>query len=165
MYLEFIRFGGLSKVDHRKAMKEDTFHSPPVRKGVYAFIYPYIEDFLWVWKLEYVRNDKHVTKKRKEHDFNDVYKKEYKRLRKKFKYKGLIWTHFVTEARVHGLGLKYKKEWVQIHTDDLPFLLKKDKHNTTKEAEGKHIMIDPYKRGLGGYYSMDHLEVFIEKVN
>jgi len=167
MSLEFIRFGGLSKVNYKKAVKHDTYHSPPMKKGIYAFIFPYIEDFLWVWKLQnvYVKDKMKKIENTKYENFSSMYRIEYKRLRKKFKYNGMIWTHFVDESLKQGIGIQYKKNWVQVHTDDLEMLLKKDKHIVNRESDDNFLMIDPYKRGLGGYYSRDHLEVFIEKVN
>lgn len=59
--IKFVRFGDLSPIQHKKYVKnkphnksknyEDWdahlgFHSPPCRKGTYAFVYPYIERFL-----------------------------------------------------------------------------------------------------------------------
>lgn len=178
MEIEFVRFGGLSKVNHKKARrlkKDESYHVAPVNKGIYAFIFPYIEGFLWTWKID-------TSKLVKEMDADDLslaerevkhkkfFKSEYRRLRKKFKYKGYIWTHFTDLARKYRIGVDYSGEWVKVHTNDLPFLLKKDKHETMRYHDGDIMlksvsMVDPYKRGLGGYYSRDHLEVFIEKVN
>lgn len=57
----FARYGTLSPVKHKKYFKNNLnnkqpdyefwdkdlgFHSPPCKKGVYAFVYPYIEKFL-----------------------------------------------------------------------------------------------------------------------
>lgn len=45
--VKFARFGGLSSVKQKGYdASMPTFHSPPARKGIYAFIYPYIEMFL-----------------------------------------------------------------------------------------------------------------------
>jgi hypothetical protein len=42
-----MRFGGLSPVkQHGYDSSMPTFHSPPARRGIYAFRYPYIEPFL-----------------------------------------------------------------------------------------------------------------------
>jgi len=162
---EFVRFGGLSKVNYKYLRREPTepgegkpskFHRPPVKNGVYAFIYPYMEDFLWAWKVK--------TK-------NVSFKTEYRRLRKKFTYKGYVWTHFVDEAIKYSIGNRYNDSWVEIHTDDLYFLLNKVMHNDIvylcKDANlyNTKQIHDPYKRGLGGIMCRDHLEVFIEKVN
>lgn len=44
--MKFVRYGGLSPVKQRGFNKSDTFHSPPARKGIYAFVDGYIEPFL-----------------------------------------------------------------------------------------------------------------------
>lgn len=43
--LRFVRYGGLSPVKQLSYGKY-TFHSPPARRGIYAFPWPYIERFL-----------------------------------------------------------------------------------------------------------------------
>lgn len=48
--LQFVTYGGLS-LTKQKGYKADksvdmTFHEPPARKGIYAFVWPYIEKFL-----------------------------------------------------------------------------------------------------------------------
>ena len=45
----FVTYGGLSATKQRgftTSGKEGTFHEPPARKGIYAFVWPYIERFL-----------------------------------------------------------------------------------------------------------------------
>ena len=45
--LDFVTFGGLSLTKQKGYGKEDpSFHSPPARRGIYAFVWPYIEKFL-----------------------------------------------------------------------------------------------------------------------
>lgn len=148
--IKFVRYGGLSPVNHKKIYKEDHFHSPPKKKGIYAFIFPYIEHFLWVWKT-------------------DDHKKYSKRNRREFEYTGEIWTHFVNEATIIGCILEIKKDWVKIHTDDLGKCLdlvkKSDRRQLNKDdglVELPRKINDPYK-GLMSM-SKDHLEVFIERV-
>ena len=156
--VEFVRFGGLSPVNHKEFYKQDSFHSPPKKKGIYAFIFPYIEDFLWAWKVK--GNDEWKSNKKKYHKNN----------RRQFTHNGEIWCHFIDEARTLGCALDYKKEWVKVHTRDLKDLLKKIKQIDRIQLKdeysiGTHENIhDPYKRGLGGFMSKDHLEIFIERV-
>jgi hypothetical protein len=155
--LTFVRFGGLSKVNQKMFYKDDTFHAPPAKKGIYAFIWPYIDNFLWGWKIPDVPDETEEQWRKR--------KKAYiKKHRKKFKYRGMIWTHFV-DATIEG---RRKGSWVEIHTDELEKLLKKVKHIDAKRLMSFRpgdIVTDPYKKGQGGYMSRDHLEVFIEKVN
>lgn len=45
--MKFVRYGGLSSVRQRGYETQATgFHSPPARRGIYAFIWPYVERFL-----------------------------------------------------------------------------------------------------------------------
>jgi len=59
--IKFIRYGNLSSIKHKKYIKDKMnnkhpdweewdeeigYHSPPVKKGIYAFVYPYVEKFL-----------------------------------------------------------------------------------------------------------------------
>lgn len=45
--IKFARVGGLSPVKQKGYNKgEETFHSPPCKKGIYAFVHPYYEPFL-----------------------------------------------------------------------------------------------------------------------
>lgn len=47
--LEFVTYGGLSlnkQNGYDPTIEKPTFHSPPARKGIYAFVWPYIEPFL-----------------------------------------------------------------------------------------------------------------------
>ena len=45
--MKFVRYGGLSSVRQRGYDANSTgFHSPPARRGIYAFIWPYVEWFL-----------------------------------------------------------------------------------------------------------------------
>lgn len=59
--IKFVRYGDLSSIKHKKYVKnkinnkvkdyeewdgEIGFHSPPCKRGIYAFVYPYVEKFL-----------------------------------------------------------------------------------------------------------------------
>jgi len=166
--IKFVRFGDLSKTNYKGFYGSEGQHSPPVKKGIYAFIWPYIEDFLWAWKIKSLHKFDGTEK-----EYNKEFKKEYKKMRKVFTYSGEIWTHFIDEAMKEGLGLRYKDNWVKIHTDDLEYLFRKYKHQDIKYMMGQldifgskvKPIADPYKRGLGGSMVKDYLEVFIEKIN
>lgn len=51
----FARYGGLSAVKQKGYGKANTFHSPPARKGIYAFVLPFLDLFL-VGSMEYSSN-------------------------------------------------------------------------------------------------------------
>jgi hypothetical protein len=44
--LTFVTYGGLSATKQLGFKKSTTFHAPPARRGIYAFVWPYIERFL-----------------------------------------------------------------------------------------------------------------------
>ena len=157
--IKFIRFGNLSKTKFKMDIEAQFsyFHFPPKKKGIFAFIWPYIDDLLWAWQFPNL-NSKEFKEKKKE-------------LRKEFMYSGDIWCHFIEDAQKMGLGKEYKGPWVKVHTDDLKILLKKVKHQDIKQSmkystNKKPVPInDPYKKNPNVRMSIDHLEVFIEKVN
>ena len=45
--IQFVRFGGLSSVKQKGYNPSmPTYHAPPARRGIYAFVWPYIDVFL-----------------------------------------------------------------------------------------------------------------------
>jgi len=158
----FVRYGGLSKIDQKKYGISQNFHKAPANKGIFAFTWPYIEDFLWAWKVPFKEGET-------EDEQNKRLKKFIKNNRKKFTYSGWIWTHF--ENVPNNMIKRRSGSWIEIHTSDFQKLFKKQKHTDMKGLDknlygiSKDIVKDPYKRGLGGFISRDHLEVFIEKIN
>lgn len=172
--IKFVRFGGLSSViqnGYNPAML--TGHAPPARRGIYAFVYPLIESFLigssvlLSHRMEWVK-DKDGNKISEEHpDFKKYYndnvtlcKQSAKegsncylanhKKRKVFEYSGLIWSHLdIKKSEI----LFEKGSW--IYTD----------FETYKRALNKELGCrEHYKKRTGCGYSIDHLEVFIEKV-
>jgi hypothetical protein len=140
----FCRVGGLSPVNHKNKENKFTFHfPPPSKKGIYAFIWPYIDLFLVLW------NDRN----KKEFEINKF---------RKFKYDGPIWCHFESDKIIIS-----KREWFLTNTYDLKNILKKifkeDRECLMKE--NFLFVRDPYKSGScnGFTISRDHLEVYIDK--
>ena len=174
----FARWGGMNPKRDKDLEKKFTksqddgtpivgFHKAPEHKGIYAFIWPYVEPFLAAWNKEY----------RQKTGKKDEYGEDEERFKpiKKFQHHGDIWCHFVKEAKELGVGKEYKNTWVKIDTKDLPKLLSKVMARDIGSLQGDKWMrdkpdivrqiADPYKRGKGGFMSKDHLEVFIpEKV-
>jgi hypothetical protein len=154
--LVFARVGGLSPVKYKRVQgKEPTFHYPPPRRrGIYAFVFPYVEPFLWAWSKE----------NKQEFELNGY---------RKFTFDGHLWCHFVKE------GKDYSDEiignWIRVHTRDFDKVFKKQMINDIKYLQNsytgdpanreKHshtIVTNPYKHGCNGFMSRDHLEIFIE---
>jgi hypothetical protein len=135
--MQFTRLGGLSPVKYKKVNDAFQGHYPPRRKGIWAFPYPYIELFLCMW------DDKHKL---------ELKNKGFRI----FEYNGYVW---------HHLG---HDEWTKSTIGDYAVLLNQMKHkdvNRLHEMGDKDNIIDPYKRGLGGFMNRDHLEIFIEKAD
>ncbi|HDY89200.1 MAG TPA: hypothetical protein ENH82_13930 [bacterium] len=167
--MKFVRFGSLSKTKFKigaKGAPISEYHSPPKRRGIFAFVWPYIDDFLWAWKLKLPYGD--------EAEYIKEFNKIKRRLRRTFIYSGNIWCHFVDDAYMLGLAQETKGPWVKVHTDDLKILLAKVKHEDIKQSmnlkiygiDKKPVPIhNPYKANPNITISIDHLEVFIEKIN
>lgn len=152
-------FRGMSRA---KDPEQIGFHTPPENKGIFAFIWPYIEPFLVGW------NKKIMIKTGRKDKYGDE-REKFPHI-KKFQHHGFIWTHFIEAARDTNVGKEYKGDWVKVHTNDLPMLLRKTFSKDTKELKKDpwsqddvpHVS-NPYKRGgtLGMRMTRDHLEVFI----
>lgn len=139
------------------------FHTPPEKKGIYAYIWPYVEPLLAAW------NKDMMVKSGKDEHGNTKYR--FPPI-KKFQHHGDVWVHLVDEAKKLGLGKEFKGSWVKVDTRDLPKLLGKivagdikslkEPTSWDKFAYKKKIR-DPYKRGSSESITMvrDKLEVFI----
>lgn len=91
------------------------------------------------------------------------HKKYHRTNRRKFKYSGEIWVHWVEEAKKLNCALEFSKTWVKIHTDDLNkvlTLMKQADRIHLKECGERAVIHDPYKSGIGGCISKDHLKEF-----
>lgn len=150
--MEFARVGGLSPVKYKPVPdKEPTFHFPPPRRnGIYAFVWPYVEPFLWAWSEEHKRDFK----------INGY---------RKFKFEGYLWCHHLDEGSKYSSNIE--GSWIRIHTNDFEKIFKENlvsdikylkKGSLFRGIDDFVISNDPYKRGRNGFMSRDHLEVFIE---
>lgn len=140
----FCRVGGFSSVKHKNKDKKQTEHfPPPTKKGIYAFIWPYIEQFLFMW------SEKNI----KEYKVNGM---------RIFKYKGPLWCHFENEAKASFS----KGNWICTNTDYLEIIFRKVIKNDRKivMGHGYTFVRDPYKQGSCSGFTIvrDFLEVYIE---
>ncbi len=172
--LEFIRWGGLSPVKQKKRFVSDkvlknpgdrdfgffgTFHRPPTRKGVYAFVPGMVEIFLVAWKI--------YSKKANEDGIYDL-KKEFKHPRR-FSYAGKLWTHiFVNSPEI--TYYRQRDSWYETDTESFYLILKKHKWELSKEItsgekdEWNRWPCKNFSDFIKAWkiYSKDHFEVFIE---
>lgn len=143
--MKFARCGGLSAVKqtHYKSIPE-TFHSPPTRRGTYAFIWPYYELFLVMWN----------ERNKKEMETNGF---------RIFNYDGPIWCHLAeTKSSIMKGG------WYKTDTETLEKALKKAINSDRQQLHrDKFFQVWQSTRGKFNPYkwiTKDHLEVFIEHV-
>ena len=139
--MKFIRWGGLSSVNHKKAFKEDTFHSPPLKRGIYVFHPKFIETFLISWKLYNKDDSKKYIKKRS------------------FDYNGKIWTHIFHN---HSEITYYRRKngWYETDTDSLNKLFSIEIKSMDKQIKKDYGYSLTYKS-----VTYDHMELFIERYN
>jgi len=167
--MEFVRWGGLSAVKQKerfvpdKILKSDheigTFHRPPTRRGIYAFLPDCIEMFLVAWKL--------FDKEKQDENGRNILKKEFEHPRR-FSYSGKIWTHIHVN---HPQVTYYRKRdsWYETDTDSLPIILKLHKWELNNEGSNDSFFGQakdfPEISRVWRRFCKDHFEVFIERVN
>lgn len=183
MKTRFVRWGGLSPVKQKgydPSMPAE--HCPPARRGVYAFVYPYIERFLigshifLPHRMEWVRDKKgnrvngahpdHARLVEEKGNFSVLERElpedgDYdktvwliaRHVRPRlFDYRGDLWHHL--GHRLHPGEVKARKgSWVKSSYADF-----------CRAFEAEVNWLKRFKRRNGYGCSHDHLEVFIEKV-
>lgn len=211
--IKFARFGGLSPVIQKGYdAKMPGFHSPPKRKGIYCFIYPYYEPFLLGGdfsnintkhpKFEYVKDvngdrliyDENDINNEEKWDknfmkfysttydsFYDSEKDEWITSDKKVYWvkpkKPKIFTH--TQELWHHLGrhlkpfqiIQQKGSWYLTQYKDFEEAFKKEKSECVKFQSKDKIFgkldSESFQKAQAKpfmFQSIDHLEVFIERV-
>ena len=142
--IEFIRWGDLSQQNHKEFIKENTFHSPPLKKGIYVFHSDWIEYFLVAWKDDFAKMKP-----------------------KRFQYSGKIWTHlYYPDSAVSYF--RQKGSWHETSTEWLPTLFKIDVKMMNKDINSRYKRLCPewqWEQKAYKHTSYDHLELFIEKIN
>lgn len=141
----FVRYGGLSLVKQKGYSKvAKTFHSPPATKGIYAFPIKTIDFFMC------------------------AHRKKFELQRKEFKHKGNIWHHLGHHCKPsqildrHGSWVKTEfKVWEKAFSKESLNLRYGDK-NGGIDFSIKNIN-EPWRSGVRGMYSADHLEIFIDE--
>ena len=163
----FVRWGGLSLVKQKGYKPHlanppftdfgeymSSLHSPPARRGIYAFIWPYVDIYL----LSGDTGNNHVVDKNE------------KLLRpRKFNYHGPLWHHFGGQLKGGVIGRR--GSWVKSSFEDFVFALGKELHRLKKsyrkEVTKKEGIIEfsgPYHiKNPTLKYSKDMFEVFIDE--
>ena len=145
--IEFVRWGGLSSVNHKKIFRKDSFHAPPVKRGIYVFHPQWIELFLVAWKW---------------YD-NDGEKKKHIDKQRRFKYEGKIWTH-VFHSHPEITYYRHKGEWYETDTSCIPKIFSLESKKMAKQINSDPNWGGKWYRHANKWVSKDHMELFIEKV-
>ena len=159
--MRFLRYGGLSPQKQVHGRWEDgEYYGPPRRSGIYAFPYPYMDLFYVVW----------CDRGKRELIHKGV---------RNFYYDGPVWCHLLSD-REKDEEVEWIGAWREVTMEQYQKLLKRIFHEDIKElmgdpifglrmdkpeeraAIGNPMVYHPYKRGLGGAMSRDHLEIFLE---
>lgn len=152
--LTFLRWGGLSPVIQKGFKPEmPTYHAPPAKRGLYAFPEGCVERFLLSGN-------------------NRQHKDEAPR---KFTHFGPLWHHLHRPETLRA-AIQERGSWILSNMEDYQKALRKELHEL-KSKSFKRIGMNPHG-GCGGPeatnknfqvstlqgWSLDHLEVFIEKI-
>ena len=132
--ITFVRWGGLSPIkqkghkkmnEYEKGSKifELGYHLPPARKGVYAFVWPFIDESFLIYHSEKHKNPN-----------NHMYTKEGKLQKpRKFKYTGEVWHHLENFLKDKNQVISRRGSWVKTYMEDFIFALNKAIHATLKD--------------------------------
>lgn len=156
----FVRFGGLD-LKNQKGFGESTFHAPPAPRGIYAM--PKIaQEFFLIGCIN--KTQPGVFPK---NENGIVYKKRYSEIRKEFrKTEGEIWHHLEEYTNPKDILQRYGS-WIK--TDMKTWLKAFSKMSTILRygrqkwdlERGVNVVGDG--RGITGWYSKDHCEVFFDE--
>ena len=171
--IRFARWGGLSSVKQNGYDPVmPTFHSPPRRRGIYAFIWPYIETFLLGGYTENQHKWNKGLTVRIDEETSEVIQEPYGSLKppRIFDYEGDIWHHFGNHLHPTKI-IEKKGSWYNSTFENFVEALRKELHsmksqsfNSEKSSESKRGWFPFSTNNPAHGWSKDNLEVFIEKV-
>jgi hypothetical protein len=166
----FVRFGGLDLKNQKGFSKEDNnYHSPPTTRGFYAM--PKIaQEFFLLGSLSSTQpgifaklGDNVVEKKSKNKNY---WRDKLRQIRKEFrKTNGEIW-HHLEEYTNHKDILQRHNSWIKT---DIKTWAKSFSKMSTSMRYGRHkfdlengVNVRGDGKGITGWYSKDHCEVFFD---
>lgn len=191
--LLFVRYGNLNPVK-QLAYGNDTYHSPPAKKGIFAFPWPYIERFLLTVadmatgelhpKFQYVKDKAGKKISNKSHpelysqymdrNYYDYSKSHDRALKKandgdwsKDTIDNADWDkheHFVVELKKPKVFKYVGDIWHHLDVGAGPIKGQRGSWFKTDIATYKTALRKEIINVKKNNYSKDHLEVFIEKV-
>lgn len=191
--VKFARYGGLSSVRQKGyKVNAESVHGPPARKGLYLFLWPYIDLFLLsnrdcsgvdttYPKFEYVKDkngnritDKHPSFEKLSSsnknwlepckgDTTEKYVLVRPKHPKVVEYFGELWHHLGEHLKPEQI-IKTKDSWVLSTYVDYVFALKKEFHNMAREPFLGSRARWQESNNPTRWWSKDLLEVFIERI-
>jgi hypothetical protein len=155
----FVRFGGLDLKNQKGFSKNpETYHQPPASRGFYAM--PKIaQELFLVSSLDSTQPG--VFAKNSKSDEN-YWRDKLREIRKEFrKSDGEIWHHLEEYTDIKDI-LQRHGSWVK--TDIKVWAKSFSKMSTImKWGRSKILGGEIYPRGIIGFYSKDHCEVFFDE--
>ena len=165
----FVRFGGLDLKRQKGFNDDDTFHSPPAPRGIYAM--PKIaQEFFLIGSIALTQPGIFPNNKFDEEGClvsDNSRKMRYREIRKEFrKLDGEIW-HHLDEYTNHKDILQRHNSWIKT---DMKTWAKAFSKMSTILRYGRHefdlengVNVRGDGKGITGWYSKDHCEVFFDE--
>ena len=174
----FVRFGGMdlkNQVGYSNNPK--SFHSPPAPRGFYAFPKIAQEMFL-VWGLPYQKHtNAEIRNQEKQKDWTEEdYDKRNKRTKERMinarrefvKRKGDIWHHleeYTDRNEIIDTHSSWVKTSIKAWMDAFNRMSLKSRLPTPSDFSHKSLLTNNINstRGITGFFSKDHCEVFFDE--
>ena len=161
----FVRFGGLDlKNQDGYTTTQKTFHSPPAPRGFYAF--PQVaQEYFLISSMDVYQPG--TTPKSKEEESYENYSKRYENSRRKMKKvfvkkTGFIW-HHLEKYTTHSEIVDRHGSWVK--TSIMAWQKAFSKMSLTHRYGEDFFKVQSINqsKGITGFYSKDHCEVFFDE--
>ena len=165
----FVRFGGVNlKTQKGYEYNPTTYHKPPTRRGFYAM--PKIAQEYFLLGSINVFQPGTVAKIKDDENYDEWNKKRIKSMslrRKEFrKDKGFIWHHLGKYSDVNEI-IEIHGSWVKttIHHWGIAFkrMSIKLRYGESKQGFDFSVKSINMAKGIMGFYSKDHCEVFFDE--
>ena len=158
---KFVRYGTLNLVV-QNGFKDDSFHSPPARKGIYAFSLVLQEPFL-IGGV-YLSQPQHFKKMKDAVDYDYVHNR-MREIRRVFEKKeGTVWHHLLEYTKPTEI-IQENKCWVKTSISDWQKIVGRTSINDRMPDCRSGIRNYSFNQshGLSGNHSKDHYEVFFDE--
>jgi hypothetical protein len=149
-------FDSFNKLKTYVRFNKDSYHSPPQKRGLYAFPQYRLETFLTHWDSNKV-TIKHCNVGKP----NESYRMRVKKY-VTIKYnKPTLWCHFIDEAKELKVDIRVNKYWVLINSCDYLKVLALWERKRTKQIRKEMGKNNILVKHCYPYSSKDDLEVFL----